>query len=235
MNANDIFTALSGIDEKYIDEAAYELHSDDRKSGSEKDGTVGKVVDITSKRRIGKFVKIVLPSVAAIILIVAVALPAVLRVTDNASSTAMSESAAPAADEAASEAPAEAEAPVAAAEEAMSGSTDDLESDSKQEEARNTLTAGKSPVVSEAEYSDGILVISLDMPLSESIKDMPYRLTVSDSDGDGSLVSEGILSELSDHIDIDDNRLIIDLTENEPAPGTYRLSFGDTFAQFEVK
>ena len=25
MNANDIFTALTGIDEKYIDEAAYEL------------------------------------------------------------------------------------------------------------------------------------------------------------------------------------------------------------------
>jgi hypothetical protein len=107
VNNNDIFDALSGIDPKYIEEAAHELQT-------------AKVVDITqkrTKRNIGKFVKIVLPSVAAILLIVGVALPAVLRVSKS-ESAAMSDAAASApAAEAASEAPA-AEAEAAGAEEA---------------------------------------------------------------------------------------------------------------------
>ncbi len=274
MNANDIFTALSGIDEKYIDEAAYELHPGDIATGSE-EGPAGKVVDITSRRRAGKFVKIVLPSVAAIILIAAVALPAVLRVTHNASTSAMSESAAPAvAEEAAAEAPAEAdeaaaEAPAAAAEapaadnfepiaEAPSVATEEAEEasedaavaeaetagksapeeDNAYKSARGDeaqmLTAGKGLAVAEADYSDGILTIEFDSDLPTGFADTPYRLTRSDT-GEGSLISEGVLSELSDHIETEDNRLIIDLTGGKLPTGTYRLSFGDTFAQFEVK
>ena len=268
MNANDIFTALTGIDEKYIDEAAYELHPGDIATGSE-EGHGGKVVDIKSRRRAGKFVKIVLPSVAAIILIVAVALPAVLRVTHNASTSAMSESAAPAAaDEAAAEAPAEAESPAAAAEapaadnfepiaEAPSVATEEAEEasedaavaeaetageaapeDNAYKSARGDeaqmLTAGKGIAVAEADYNDGILTIEFDSDLPAGFADTPYRLTRSDT-GEGSLVSEGVLSELSDHIDTEDNRLIIDLTGGQLPTGTYRLSFGDTFAQFEVK
>ncbi|MBQ6128974.1 MAG: hypothetical protein IJI51_04880 [Lachnospiraceae bacterium] len=270
MNANDIFTALTGIDEKYIDEAAYELHPGDIATGSEEQKPAGKVVDITSRRRAGKFVKIVLPSVAAIILIVAVALPAVLRVTHNASTSAMSESAAPAAaDEAAAEAPAEAESPAAAAEapaadnfepiaEAPSVATEEAEEASEdaavaeaetagksapeEDNAYKTargdeaqmLTAGKGLAVAEADYNDGILTIEFDSDLPAGFADTPYRLTRSDT-GEGSLVSEGVLSELSDHIDTEDNRLIIDLTGGKLPTGTYRLSFGDTFAQFEVK
>ena len=268
MNANDLFTALTGIDEKYIDEAAYELHPGDIATGSE-EGHDGKVVDITSRRRAGKFVKIVLPSVAAIILIVAVALPAVLRVTHNASTSAMSESAAPAAaDEAAAEAPAEAESPAAAAEapaadnfepiaEAPSVATEEAEEASEdaavaeaetageaapEDNAYKTargdeaqmLTAGKGLAVAEADYNDGILTIEFDSDLPAGFADTPYRRTRSDT-GEGSIVSEGVLSELSDHIDTEDNRLIIDLTGGQLPTGTYRLSFGDTFAQFEVK
>jgi len=267
VNANDIFTALSGIDEKYIDEAAYELHPGDIATGSE-EGPAGKVVDITSRRRAGKFVKIVLPSVAAIILIAAVALPAVLRVTHNASTSAMSESAAPAvAEEAAAEAPAEdespaaeapaadnfepiAEAPSVATEEAEEASEDAAvaeaetagksapEEDNAYKSARGDeaqmLTAGKGLAVAEADYSDGILTIEFDSDLPTGFADTPYRLTRSDT-GEGSLISEGVLSELSDHIETEDNRLIIDLTGGKLPTGTYRLSFGDTFAQFEVK
>lgn len=266
MNANDIFTALTGIDEKYIDEAAYELHPGDITTGSE-EGPAGKVVDITSRRRVGKFVKIVLPSVAAIILIVAVALPAVLRVTHNTSTSAMSESAAPAAaDEAAAEAPAEAESPAAEAPaadnfepiaEAPSVATEEAEEasedaavaeaetageaapeDNAYKSARGDeaqmLTAGKGLAVAEADYNDGILTIEFDSDLPTGFADTPYRLTRSDT-GEGSLISEGVLSELSDHIETEDNRLIIDLTGGKLPTGTYRLSFGDTFAQFEVK
>lgn len=270
MNANDIFTALTGIDEKYIDEAAYELHPGDIATGSEEQKPVGKVVDITSRRRAGKFVKIVLPSVAAIILIVAVALPAVLRVTHNSSTSAMSESAAPtAADEVAAEAPAEDESPAAeapatagdnfepvseapsvATEEAEEASEDAAvaeaetagksapEEDNAYKSARDDeaqmLTAGKGLAVAEADYNDGILTIEFDSDLPAGFADTPYRLTRSDT-GEGSLISEGVLSELSDHIETEDNRLIIDLTGGKLPTGTYRLSLGDTFAQFEVK
>ena len=119
MNSNDIFDALSGIDPKYIDEAAYELHGGENHTADVPEETL-KVVDITqktSKRNISKFVKIVLPSVAAILLIVGVALPAVLRV-GKSESAMMSDAAAEApAAEAAAEAPA-AEAEAAGAEEA---------------------------------------------------------------------------------------------------------------------
>ena len=232
------------------------------------------MVDITSRRRIGKFVKIVLPSVAAIILIVAFALPAVLRVTDNASTAPMSESAAPAAaDEAAAEAPAEdessaataeapaaaidnfepiAEAPAAATEEASEDAaaaeteTAGAETETVGEAAREDnsykakldddsqmLTAAKGLTVSKADYKDGILTIEFDSDLPAGLADTPYRLTRSDT-GDGSPVSEGVLSELSDHIETEDNRLIIDLTGNEPAPGSYRIYLGDISAEFEV-
>ncbi len=260
MNANDIFTALTGIDEKYIDEAAYELHSGNSDAGPEDQAQAGKVVDITSKRRIGKFVKIVLPSVAAIILIVAFALPAVLRVTDNASTAPMSESAAPAEDEssaATAEAPAAAgdnfepiaEAPAAATEEAEEASEDAAaaetetageaapEEDNTYNAARDDdsqmLTAAKGLTISKADYKDGILTIEFDSDLPAGLADTPYRLTRSDT-GDGSPVSEGVLSELSDHIETEDNRLIIDLTGNEPAPGSYRIYLGDISAEFGV-
>ena len=75
MNGQDILDALSGIDPKYIEEAA---------------DTQNNLVDITSvkrRRSIRKTLYVVLPSVAAILLIVAVALPAVLRVSKSESAT----------------------------------------------------------------------------------------------------------------------------------------------------
>lgn len=79
MSGNDIFNAISNIDPKYIDEAAYELHSqedtEDSVSGSS-------ITDISTKRktvRARRLIWVVLPSVAAVLLILGVAIPAILR------------------------------------------------------------------------------------------------------------------------------------------------------------
>lgn len=247
MNEKDLINALSGIDEKYIDEAAYELH--DKAAGDDR------VVDITSRRRLGKFVKIVLPSVAAIILIVCVALPAVLRVSKS-ESAAMSDSApavedaaadaeAPAYDEAASEAEDAASTSGAAAEtsnlydttpaedseEVMNIKPDREDADRK----KATQEVLEIPAVSEAEYDRNILVVRFDSELSDSFMNAGYRLTRQDASGSGSLVSEGFLGELSERISIDGRYLVVNFAEHPLETGKYRLSFGDTFAEFEVK
>ena len=262
MNEKDLMNALSGIDEKYIDEAAYELH--DKAAGDDR------VVDITSKRRFGKFVKIVLPSVAAIILIVCVALPAVLRVSKS-ESAAMSDSA-PAVEDAAAdaEAPAYDEAAVPESEpetaeaESASESTEEAASTSgaasetsnlydatpaeDSEEVMNikpdredadrkkaTQEVLEIPAVSEAEYDRNILVVRFDSELSDIFINAGYRLTRQDASGSGSLVSEGFLGELSERISIDGRYLVVNFAEHPLETGKYRLSFGDTFAEFEVK
>ena len=118
MSGNDIFNAISNIDPKYIDEAAYELHSqedtEDSVSGSS-------ITDISTKRKIvraRRLIWVALPSVAAVLLILGVAIPAILRTgstqpaataeaaseapADNAEATAEAEAvdeAAPAAEE----------------------------------------------------------------------------------------------------------------------------------------
>lgn len=129
MNGNDIMNALSGIDPKYIDEAAYELHGAGNASKTkvmepEADEATDspKVVNITNKQRLRRNLMVVLPSVAAVLLIMCVALPAVLRVSKSESATAEApmpsaamEEAAPSAD-AAEEAEPVAEAPAAQAD-----------------------------------------------------------------------------------------------------------------------
>lgn len=118
MSGNDIFNAISNIDPKYIDEAAYELHSqedtEDSVSGSS-------ITDISTKRktvRARRLIWVALPSVAAVLLILGVAIPVILRTgstqpaataeatseapADNAEATAEAEAvdeAAPAAEE----------------------------------------------------------------------------------------------------------------------------------------
>lgn len=114
MNGNDLLSALSGLDPKYIDEAAYELHDVNAADSKTAEDTTGNVVGFSKRNHLRKFIYIALPSVAAILLIVGVALPAIMRVSKGDSAPAM-ESAAPASDAS------YAEEPVAeAAEEAVS-------------------------------------------------------------------------------------------------------------------
>lgn len=118
MSGNDIFNAISNIDPKYIDEAAYELHSqedtEDSVSGSS-------ITDISTKRktvRARRLIWVALPSVAAVLLILGVAIPAILRTgSTQPAATAEATSEAPADNaEAAAEAEAVDEAAPAAEE-----------------------------------------------------------------------------------------------------------------------
>ena len=75
MNNNDLMNALSGLDQKYIDEAAYELKEMPDPEKSDK-----AVRKRTSMKRILYFT---IPGVAAAILAIAVALPVVIRTVSS--------------------------------------------------------------------------------------------------------------------------------------------------------
>ena len=128
MNNTDISDALSGIDSSFIDEAAYELHGNTEPVKEKKDDTS---VKSARTRRTAKILYITIPAAAAIILMVCVALPAILRV-NKSTATAESANYAPAAADAAAEAPMEESAaeaeeePVAQAEEAEIESKDEV-------------------------------------------------------------------------------------------------------------
>ena len=173
MSGNDIFNAISNIDPKYIDEAAYELHSqedtEDSVSGSS-------ITDISTKRktvRARRLIWVALPSVAAVLLILGVAIPAILRTgstqpaatgeatseapADNAEATAEAEAvdeAAPAAEEveqavseAAAEEPVADEAPAMPDEPLAAGA----DSKSESNKDRQTYTANAASEYAEAE------------------------------------------------------------------------------------
>ena len=118
MNNNELFDALSGIDPKYIDEAAFELHgenADNNEAGNIVSIDAGKAAK-ARKSAIRKMIYIALPSVAAILLIVGVALPAIMRVSKSESASAPAYDSAATAPAEASEEPAMAEDAEAQAE-----------------------------------------------------------------------------------------------------------------------
>lgn len=131
MNRDDLMNALSGLDPKYIDEAAFELHDTKQKPGSEK----------PAKAKITNFHKgllIALPAAAAAFLLigVALALPALLK---NGAMQSASEAAAPAyeAAEAAAEVPME-DAAEAVAESPMEDTTTAAEASENVYDANET-------------------------------------------------------------------------------------------------
>ena len=156
MNENDLFDALSMIDPKYINEAAYELQPQNT------DNTEAKVVDITSacrKNRTRKILLTVLPSVAAILLIVGVAIPAIMRVSGSKASAPMAEASAPVGDmaeEAAADSEAAPEADSATAPEADFAAEPQADlaeapADNTAESAGTYGPADEAPAVAEAE------------------------------------------------------------------------------------
>ncbi len=246
MKNSDLFNALSGIDSKYIDEAAYELHGKEN------------VVDITSKSRIRRFVLVALPSVAAILLIVAVALPAVLRVSKSDSAataseapaassagshsyddTAMAESA----EETVAEAPAAAEteeAAPAATENADNAKTNDAQTLGPNADYDTTVeseydTAEEPLVIKEADYSRDILIFRCEADVPDSVLEERYILRRTDVDAAKSKVSEGKLSELSGNISLTDNYIVVNMMDKPLEKGKYRILIGDAKAEFEVK
>ncbi len=271
MNEHDIFNALSGIDGKYIDEAAYELHGTGAVVGSDKAGD--RVVDITSKRRIRKFIYVALPSVAAIILIVAVAMPAILKVSKSDSASmasdttpaaedmadaeaapaaeAAEEAAAPAAEAAANASyDAVAEEPSAEAEAteetAMAEEAEDAEDHAKRDdkalEFNNdnvAVTAGEeaaaSWAVSDTIYRKGVLLLFTQGSVPDDLSDKEYTIKEAAKADKDEYISKGLLADLSEHMEIADDYISIDLNELNLKTGKYMIDIGGVSAVFEVR
>ncbi|MCR4684376.1 MAG: hypothetical protein K5649_02800 [Lachnospiraceae bacterium] len=208
MNNNDLFDALSGIDPKYIDEAAHELHAS------------GKVVDLSARRRIRKYIAIALPSAAAVLLFVGVVMSGVLNSSKSGESMA----------EAPMEAPAQTEA---TQDPDLEPQQVNREEDTKAAEA----TEMEEPwEIKEASYDRGILIIRCGGTIPADLEEMTYRLTRLDVPADRAKVSGGKLSKLSDKIEVTDNWIVIDMLDQEELEsGRYRISIGDLYAEFEVK
>ena len=84
MNNNDLFNALSGLDPKFIDEAAFELHGAAPKT---KEAMISKISEKSKISRIKKVIFVSLPAVAVIFLTLAVTLPFLMRMNTNESAS----------------------------------------------------------------------------------------------------------------------------------------------------
>lgn len=247
MNGNDIFTALSGLDPKYIDEAAFELKKSDTPKKNSK---------VVSIRRI---LYIAVPSAAAILLILAVSLPAVLRVSKSESAAtapseapsydAAAEAEMPADEEAASEAADETAEPEAASETAAEATAEAAD------EASQTETAG-APMYDEeinseaaadelmteqakradiepisgasAKYDNGVLTVILPDTV---IYDMNSSYSILESDQpDAKTLQEGILKDVATGSD----PLTLDISKLDLQSGTYTLKICDETIEFSV-
>ena len=257
MNGQDILDALSGIDPKYIDEAAYELKE------------TGSVVDITSvnrRRNARKLLYVVLPSVAAILLIVAVALPAVLRVSKSESASmseapaAASEAAAPAEDAAmADEAPAmteDAEAPAMAEEAEAVDEAPALDTNGAQSYKRTEGETAKSESseeavaeaaqaseaapaalwqMTEATYENGILTVDLAGEVPEDILEKDYYLIAQDPASTQEDILGAPLADITGKDALKDGHLVLDLSKLKLQKGAYVIEIEGVWVRFEVK
>ncbi|MBO4267280.1 MAG: hypothetical protein J5910_08865 [Lachnospiraceae bacterium] len=213
MNGNDLFTALSGLDPKYIDEAAFEL---------KKESTLTRQSKTVSFRKI---MYIAVPSAAAMLLILAVSFPAMFRVSKSESATS-----------APSEAPsfdAAAEAPQAeAADEAATEAADDeaLNYDAAKTETYNIQSersdAAKAQAI--AVYDNGILTVETPGTV---IYDMNSTYSILTSDATGiQTLQEGILKDIATGSD----PLTLDISEFDLGKGNYTLKIGDETIDFTI-
>ncbi len=241
MNANDLFDALRGIDPKYINEAGADLIG--------KNEEPAKIIPIegrSKKNAFRKAVLIALPSVAAILIIVGVAIPAIMRVTKSESASApMSEAAsesygsdnAPAdnAEEAQYEAAAEpsvndSDESAMAESEALSDYTYKKDAD---REAEDTSAKGEESIIIEetdiiATYDNRILTVSI-TDQKEALKNKEFMIKKADDVTDQCLV-QGKLSDVAS----DYAPLTLDLKSFDLAEGSYVLTIDETEIPFTV-
>ena len=238
MNNNDLMDAISGIDPKYIDEAAFELHGTPIRKKA-------KTVDFR------RTVFIVLPAVAVLLLTYSVTLPMVMR-TNKSESASMPASdsetyeAAGAAEEAApaydSEAPAAAEEAMpaeepAAAEEAMPAyEAEEAEAAADEapvqesEAAKSGLAGVVALGLEKATFSEGIVTLEIKGSLPQDTASIVYSITGTDDSGSETTYAEGSLDDILKNRD----PLTLDISHLELHPGTYTLSIGDETIEFEV-
>lgn len=84
MNGNDLMNAMSGIDPKYIDEAAFELHDD---TAGKREKSNVEQVKAAKRARISKGFFVALPAAAAILLTTTVLLSGIFRQSKKESAT----------------------------------------------------------------------------------------------------------------------------------------------------
>ncbi len=260
MNGNDLMNALSGIDPKYIDEAAFELHE----APAQKKNS--KIV------RINRFALIAIPAAAALLLTVSVVLTRmhVNKSESTSAGTAMTDAAYPApeaASEAAFDAASEAdydmaseaagedmmdmapglEAPeaskgdtapaAAAAASETSGSDATLSADFEEAELNASERSYESkkgltsPILEEAEYEDGILTVTVKEALPASAKELKYSITAADGSGSDTPLAEGTLGDIL----LAPDPLTLDLTGLDLPAGTYTLTLGTSTISFTCK
>ncbi len=233
---------MSGLDPKFIEEAAYELHEIPKARGTGR----AKVL------RFRKGFSVALPMVAAaaVLIIIIAVIPNMARHGNTAASSeapasysdaAASEAAEPAAEAAESyEEEAAMEAPAEAAEHAKTAGTaadqaiaEDALSISEAEEASNeAFTYGrekeKMPELTEALYEDGILTVTVKGSLPDDPENLDYSLTKTGSDGTVVTLGEGTLRDIMTERD----PLTLDLTELELPDGTYTLTIAGRTVEF---
>ncbi|MCR5178029.1 MAG: hypothetical protein K6C95_03490 [Lachnospiraceae bacterium] len=232
MNGNDLMDALSGIDPKFIEEAAFELNAK----------------PVQEQRREKASVKrgffIALPIAAAAILTIAVAYPFLMRISKTGSSSpSLSDSASYApAEEAASEMPVQAEAEaqneamdsaaLAPAEDAVSEmpAQAEITGSAAQEAAKENARDSRPFTLSSASYESGLLTVAISGTLPAHVEDTEYTIETTDSSDVRAIYEEGTLGTVL----ISEDPLILDLTGLDLKSGTYILTIAEESIEFDV-
>ena len=261
MNNNDLFNALSGLDPKFIDEAAFELHGAPPKT---KEAMISKISEKSKISRIKKVIFVSLPAVAVIFLTLAVTLPFLMRMNTNESAsmatsdTAQYEAAeeaaadtAPAyeAEEAAEAYEAEeaagtyeesvgnaaAEPAAAAGEEAAEyGSADGMAADSSEaisSAAKDDSVQKSASSLERASFKDGILTVEIRGTLPENAEEMKYSITAAEEGGSKKILAEGKLGDIIRGQD----PLTLDISSLKLPEGTYSFNLGSESIDFSVQ
>lgn len=264
MSGNDIFNAISNIDPKYIDEAAYELHSQE---DTEDSVSGNSITDISIKRktvRARRLIWVALPSVAAVLLILGVAIPAILRTgstqpaataeatseapADNAEAAAEAvDEAAPAAEEveqavseAAAEEPVADEAPAMPDEPLAAGA--DSKSESNKDRQTYTTDVTEETAAAEEEavpspvavYENGLLTIDTAELFHGPLDEAEYAIFDISEEQSAEPVAKGKLEDVTKQKELTDEPLVLDLTSLALKPGEYRIEMETGTAEFTV-
>lgn len=234
--------ALSGLDPKYIDEAACELHS------------IPAAAKKVHRFRVNRGLIIGMPIAAAVLLTVMVALPVLIRTGGHSSTTApASDSAAyeagmsdeaydmeSAAETSEPEAPAEyyeaetSESPAVSDEPAYQESADAAKTEAASEdtmaEAVNTAASAAEETEPAAMYDNGILRIDTELAPAADIAYTEYSISGIDENGSEMIYSEGVLGDIVTERD----PLTLDISDLDLPAGTYVLTIDGHDIEFTI-
>ena len=250
MNQNDLMNALSGLDPKYIDEAAFELHGKPTTQPAQTVKFDAARMDAAKKARLRRNLLIALPAAAAAFLLIAVAVvfPTLSRL-GKSDSASMAESAAPAPayEDSAAEAPsyaaeaaAEPESAYEAEEPMMNEAVTEAAGAAKSADA--VESAAEAPASEESGTSDALglwevacmhdtLFVSMHGTLQEPVEEIKYTITGTDDGGLETTYAEGTLGDIL----LERDPLTLDIEAFKLDAGTYTLTIDGESIEFEVE